>query len=30
MIDKAGHTVSLIHPERLARVTSEFINASRS
>jgi len=30
MIDNAGHTVSLIHPERLARVVCEFINASRS
>lgn len=30
MIDNAGHTVSLIQPERLARITSEFINASRS
>ena len=30
MIDNAGHTVSLIQPERLARVISEFINASRA
>ena len=30
MIDNAGHTVTLIQPERLARVISEFINASRS
>ena len=30
MIENAGHTVSLIHPERLARITSEFINAGRS
>ena len=30
MIDNAGHTVSLVQPERLARITSEFINANRS
>jgi pimeloyl-ACP methyl ester carboxylesterase len=30
MIDNAGHTVSLIQPDRLARITSEFINANRS
>ena len=30
MIDNAGHTVSLVQPERLARITCEFINANRS
>jgi pimeloyl-ACP methyl ester carboxylesterase len=30
MIPNAGHTVSLIHPECLARITSEFVNGSHS